>query len=269
AALGDISFTADLWSSKTRYPYFAVTVHWVARKDPLNLLSLCSGLIAFHRVRGKHSGERLARIALNITDRAKVTGRMGHWTLDNASINDTFMQGLQDGLKMHNISTLFMAQDQRIMCFTHIVNICAGHMTEKASNTPHSDDLDNYRGEVVTSGGGRDVIVLCCNTVCGIRASGQRINHFEDTIKLGNEKKWFKDGDKVVRVHEVQLLHNVRTRWDSVFLIGYRFLELRLPLDHFISVTRELEHLKMTPAEWSRLEDIIFVLGVCASLSYN
>ncbi|KAG5649373.1 hypothetical protein H0H81_004256 [Sphagnurus paluster] len=64
AALGDISFTADLWSSKTRYPYFAVTAHWVARKDPLNLLSLCSGLIAFHCVQGKHSGEQLARITL-------------------------------------------------------------------------------------------------------------------------------------------------------------------------------------------------------------
>ncbi|KAG5633385.1 hypothetical protein H0H81_008255, partial [Sphagnurus paluster] len=159
---------------------------------------------------------------------------MGHWTLDNASINDTFMQGLQDGLKTRNISTSFTAQDRRIMCFPHIVNICAGHMTEKASDTPYSDDLDDYCGEVVTSGGGRDVIALCHNTVRGIRASGQRIDHFEDTIKLGNEKKWFKDGDNVVQVR---------------------------PLDHFISVTRELEHLKMTPAEWSRLEDIIFVLG--------
>jgi hypothetical protein len=34
------------------------------------------GLIAFHRVRGKHSGERLARIALNITDRAKITAKV-------------------------------------------------------------------------------------------------------------------------------------------------------------------------------------------------
>ncbi|KAG5645980.1 hypothetical protein H0H81_008655, partial [Sphagnurus paluster] len=92
--------------------------------------------------------------------------------------------------------------------------------------------------------------------------SGQRIDHFEDTIKLGNEKKWFKDGDKVVRVREVQLLRDVRTCWDSIFSMGYRFLELRLPLDRFISVTRELEHLKMTPAEWSRLEDIVFVLGL-------
>ncbi|KAG5645018.1 hypothetical protein H0H81_009272, partial [Sphagnurus paluster] len=183
---------------------------------------------------------------------------MGHWMLNNASINDTFMQDLQDGLKTCNISTSFTAQDRRIMCFPHIIDICAGHMTEKASDTPYSDDLDDYHGEVVTSGGGCDVIALCCNTVHGIPASGQRINHFEDTIKLGNEKKWFKDGDKVVRVHEVQLLRDVRTRWDSVFSMGYRFLELHLPLDRFISVTRELEHLKMTPAEWSRLEDIVF-----------
>ncbi|KAG5634032.1 hypothetical protein H0H81_003698 [Sphagnurus paluster] len=114
-----------------------------------------------------------------------------------------------------------MAQDQCIMCFPHMINICADHMTEKASDIPYSDDLDNYRGEVVTSGGRRD-----------------RINHFKDTIKFGNKKKWFKDGDKVV------------------------FLELHLALDCFISITWELKHLKMTPAEWSHLEDIVFVLGL-------
>jgi hypothetical protein len=36
-------------------------------------LQLNSALLAFHRVKGTHDGERLARIALNITNRAGVT----------------------------------------------------------------------------------------------------------------------------------------------------------------------------------------------------
>ncbi|KAG5633992.1 hypothetical protein H0H81_004003 [Sphagnurus paluster] len=167
AALREISFTADLWSSKTCYPYSAVTTHWMSCKDPLNMLTMCSSLITFHRVWDRHSGDRLARIALNITDRAKITGKMGHWMLDNASANDSFMEGLE---------------------------------------------------------------------------KGQQIDNFKNTIKLGNEKKWFL----------MEVLS--KSAKSSSFAT--------IAADCFISVTTELEHLKMTSMEWSCLEDIVFVLGL-------
>ena len=75
-SLGDISFTADLWSSKTHYLYLAITTHWIAHKGPPNSLTMCRALIAFHRVREKHSGEWLARIVLSITDQAKITAKV-------------------------------------------------------------------------------------------------------------------------------------------------------------------------------------------------
>lgn len=152
---------------------------------------------------------------------------MGHWTLDNAAMNDTFMLGLELGLSLRNISTSFNAQDRRIMCFPHIVSICTGHMVDEATTTSYSDSIDDYFEDVDSDVDGRDVVALCRNTVRAIRASGQRILQFEDTIKLGNEKGWFKVGGRTVQVREVQLLRDVRTRWDSVYSMIQRFLELR------------------------------------------
>jgi hypothetical protein len=48
-ALGNVSFTTDIWSSDTRKPYLAVTAHWIAgNSEMLSDLNMKSALIAFH-----------------------------------------------------------------------------------------------------------------------------------------------------------------------------------------------------------------------------
>jgi len=47
--------------------------HWMGKNKTTEELQLNSVLLAFHRVEGTHDGERLARIALNITNWAGVT----------------------------------------------------------------------------------------------------------------------------------------------------------------------------------------------------
>jgi hypothetical protein len=72
AAIGKISYTTDIWSSDNRTPYIAITAHWM-RKDEHGHLQLKSALIAFQRVWGKHSASNLARIVLQLLDRAGTT----------------------------------------------------------------------------------------------------------------------------------------------------------------------------------------------------
>jgi hypothetical protein len=64
AAIGKISFTADIWSSKGLHPYLAITAHWLAKQD--DQIALRQALLAFRRLRGAHRGNRLARIVFNI-----------------------------------------------------------------------------------------------------------------------------------------------------------------------------------------------------------
>ena len=65
-----------------------------------------------------------------------------------------------------------------------------------------------------------DPIALCCSTVCAIRASGKRRNHFNEIICDGNAKGWFrdpKDPEQVIQLKQCELLRDVRTRWDSLY----------------------------------------------------
>jgi hypothetical protein len=72
-----------------------------------------------------------------------------------------------------------------------------------------------------------DPIALGCAVVRAIRASGSRREAFDDVIKDGNAKKWFKDGKKILKVESLQLLRDVCTRWDSVYYMLNRLCELR------------------------------------------
>jgi hypothetical protein len=66
----------DIWSNQSRYPYLAVTVHWIEKDNCTGHLKLRAALIAFHRLQGSHNGPRLARIALQILDQVEITAKV-------------------------------------------------------------------------------------------------------------------------------------------------------------------------------------------------
>lgn len=76
-------------------------------------------------------------------------------------------------------------------------------MVDEATTTKYSNNIDNFSEDIDSSVDRHNVIMLCCNMVCAIQASGQHILQFEDTIKFGNEKEWFKVEGQMVQVYEV------------------------------------------------------------------
>jgi hypothetical protein len=63
-----------------------------------------------------------------------------------------------------------------------------------------------------------------------LRSSDQRREGFRTFIELGNSRNWFKDprDDKsVVQVPMLQPLRDVKTRWDSVYMMVRRLRALR------------------------------------------
>lgn len=75
-ALGRISFTADIWSDKSRRSYLAITAHWMAKVEEVSSFKLKVALIAFQRLGGRHDGESLALTVLSLLDRAGVTTKV-------------------------------------------------------------------------------------------------------------------------------------------------------------------------------------------------
>ena len=73
----------------------------------------------------------------------------------------------------------------------------------------------------------RDPIALARVVVRAIRASGQRREQFSRIILGGNTNNYFVVGDLVVKVPSLQLLRDVKTRWDSIYHMVQRLRIMR------------------------------------------
>lgn len=76
-AMGQVSFTADIWSDQNRAAYLAMTAHWIAKVEETSTLYLKGALIAFHRLRKRHTGKSLAKTVMHLLDRADITLKVG------------------------------------------------------------------------------------------------------------------------------------------------------------------------------------------------
>lgn len=123
------------------------------------------------------------------------------------------------------------------MCFAHVINIACQHVIDEMTDNKHPDmNTDDSDSELSTDSlvthqreRERHPIALGRAIVQALRSSGKRRDDFDDLISNGNAKGWFQVGDPpiIVRVPPLQLLRDVKTRWDSVYYMIRRLLELR------------------------------------------
>ncbi|SRR6266581_1286705 len=149
---------------------------------------------------------------------------IGHFTLDNASNNRTMMQSLEAILASREI--VFDAADRMISCFAHTVNLCSGRAIRAATDwADNDDDTSSSDDDTVAT----DPIAVARKAVRVIRESGTRRETFNSIIKEGNKKGWFKEegSSDTIELDELQLLRDVRTRWDSVYFMLQRLRVMR------------------------------------------
>ncbi len=156
--------------------------------------------------------------------------KVGHFTLDNASNNGTMMQALETKLRQRDID--FDADDRRIMCFAHVIDLCSGRVVRAACDGP--DEVEDDLDEDDSSSSDEytvppNPIAQARAVVRAIRGSGARRDDFQNIISQGNENEWFKEGKppKTVKIKALQLVRDVPTRWDSVYRMLNRLREMR------------------------------------------
>ena len=163
--------------------------------------------------------------------------------MDNLNTNDAMMRKIAELLEDREIS--FNAKDSRIMCFPHIINIAVQHVLAKMTSAPVDSDADSEgndstdsdnqdlsadqrgRGQTFESACAEDPIGRCRRLVVKLRSSGQRRDDFNNWVKTGNEKNWFKIKGQVVKLPHKELLRDVPTRWDSTYQMIKRCVEMR------------------------------------------
>ncbi|PPQ77048.1 hypothetical protein CVT26_007808 [Gymnopilus dilepis] len=153
-ALGKVSFTADCWTDTNLMPFMAITGHWLecrvknSPNGPRYVINLRSELIAFHRVPGRHTGEHLATVFLNILDRYKIT-KVGWITLDNASNNDTMVESLEAQLAARGVE--FSSVKQRISIAVQAVLASVTNMDFAKENADHFNPSFSTTNDVIAS----------------------------------------------------------------------------------------------------------------------
>jgi hypothetical protein len=142
--------------------------------------------------------------------------------MDNASNNGTMMKELDQLLLARDIP--FDAADRKIMCYSHVVDLSSGRVISAWNDGSHQMD-----GEDDSDSPPSDPIAHARKVVHAIRGSGMRREAFEEVIVNGNTKGWFKSGQppKTIQIKNLQLLRDVRTRWDSEYHMLNRLRELR------------------------------------------
>lgn len=248
-AVGQISFTADLWSSDNLNPYLAITAHWIGQEETSGGLHWYTALIAFHHFPARHTGDELAKTILSLIDRAEIAVtkvraqfvshlaiihsnlKIGHFTLDNASNNDTAMAALAQLLEDER-ELPFDPDERRVRCFPHIINICVQHTLDSFTDADFTNVPTRWgnppinKAEYVAAVR-RDPVGLARDTVRAIRGSNQRRTNFEQTIISGNDNQSFIQDGVIVPLPVSQLVRDVRTRWDSSYLMIRRIRTLR------------------------------------------
>jgi hypothetical protein len=140
------------------------------------------------------------------------------------------MQELAKLLRARDIP--FDGADRTVMCFPHMINICCQHVISRLTNIELSESADDFIADELSyhpqqqtfeEAVKQDPVALGRNIVRTLRSSGQRRDSFEQLIRDGNNNGWFGE-----TVEQLQLLWDVKTRWDLVYFMLRRLRELRL-----------------------------------------
>src|ERR1700722_12069307 len=107
------------------------------------------------------------------------------------------------------------------MCFGHVIDLSSGRVINTFMMTrqlaDENEDWSTQPAPNVPSRQTYEEAVACDPIAIGrtvvrvIRASGLCRDAFDDVITNGNVKGWFRRGNDVIRVNQVQLLQDVHT----------------------------------------------------------
>lgn len=128
--------------------------------------------------------------------------------------------------------------EHRIMCFPHILNLCSGQIAAEYMDADFVSigeawvdvlhpsvviDKDAYREALQ-----QDPIALGRAVVRVLRASSLRRQAFDNTITTGNQMKLFTDEEgNPTNLPVLELVRDVKSRWDSIYLMINRLRILR------------------------------------------
>ncbi|KIK19164.1 hypothetical protein PISMIDRAFT_13850 [Pisolithus microcarpus 441] len=192
--------------------------------------------------------------------------------MDNTKNNTAMMDQLADLLNEQEPPLKFVTKDRRIMCFAHIINLCVQDVISGFTAANVADDLawawhdDTEEKDKYIEAMRGNPLALAHYAVHAIRASRIQYDEFASLTADGNRGQWFKSLDgEIAIILDLQLLHDVKTQWDLMFLMLNHLCALQPTVDLFMTLPsqqKELAKVKISNAGWSILQDYENILKV-------
>ena len=228
AANSKIHLICDAWTSPNGYAVWGVQASFLDnqyRKQEL--------LIGLERLRKDHKGNTLALATLNVAEFFGILKKLGYLVMDNASSNDTLVETIES--EMEERAVQWNAEQHRIRCFGHIVNLAAAafiYQEVTDENLPAEDDDDEWL-RFGCLGKLHNIIVY-------IQRSPQRRERFRDLAESLN------------------LHRDNKTRWNSWYISIERACKpvVKQGLMTFCDEEQELRAERLSPEDWDTLIEI-------------
>jgi hypothetical protein len=114
-----VHMSFDVWTSPNHRGFLAVVAHYTDYRQG----EVKDVLLGFRRLLGAHSGENIGGCVWSVVEDFRLQRRLGYFTLDNATSNDTAMATI--GQKLEDLGIDFDPKERRLRCFGHILNLAA------------------------------------------------------------------------------------------------------------------------------------------------
>jgi hypothetical protein len=231
SALSPIHVTCDLWTSGNRLGLMGVVAHCVDEDGFLRKFT-----IALREVEGSHSGENMEKVLWDVLSEYQILTKLGYFTMDNATNNDTMLSALEHHLEEEGIE--WDAATHRVRCNGHILNLAVQAFL--FGHHPDLSDTDNLTQTDLRQWRQLGPLGKLHNIVVWVQWSPQRIQAFK---KDSNGKNLKRDNC---------------TRWNSWFEMLDWCLqpELRLAIDKVSFSEKDLYDDRLSNDEWAVLAKV-------------
>ncbi|CAB4403650.1 unnamed protein product [Rhizophagus irregularis] len=236
-----ISFMINGWTSSNNISFLGITVHLIT-----NEWKLKSFLLDFIKLDGPHSGANIKEAFLKSLSSYNIESNILGVTTDNASNNITFLQAVENELSKKFIR--FESKDKHVRCLAHVMNLAA-----QQALTMLKAIEDN---EPSNQNSGGSLIHKLRTLIKKIKASPQQQEKFKAQCKVAN-------------ISNLNVILDVRTRWNLTHDMLMRARTLKEPINTLSNSDQNLRALSINEEKWVHLSEIEELLKEAAINAIN
>jgi len=257
-AMSNIHLTWDLWTSPNFKAMIAITAHWT--NDSWNVQSI---LMAIREIEGDHDGENISQCVHAVVKEFEIVDRIGYFTGDNASNNDTALRCLNRRIRAEG-GIGFDVGERRLRCFAHDMQIAVKGLLFG----PKAKELETYEETADVSEEEKEewikvkwrafgAIGKLHNIIKYIRISPKRRAGFKTLLQ-----------DLEKRSVKVPVMDN-DTRWGSVATMVEYGLENRDGIDMYCCEQTALAADTLSDEDWTELQTVDSTVNVIDNTGYQ